>query len=109
MPREAGIARANLCALTSIGAAGPSGVEEAEPGGEPVEETHRRGHRVDERSLPTHADVLPPAATARTGNTARATPGGRIATGARTAHGTTTSRSRAEPERADRANEGRKR
>ena len=44
MPREAGIARGNLCALTSIGAAGPSGVEEAEPGGEPVEETHRRGH-----------------------------------------------------------------
>ena len=79
MPREAGIARGNLCALTSIGAAGT---------------------RLHERSLPTHADVLPPAATARTGNTARATPGGRIATGARTAHGTTTSRSRAEPERA---------
>ena len=82
MPREAGIARANLCALTSIGAAGT---------------------RLHERSLPTHADVLPPAATARTGNTARATPGGRIATGARTAHGTTTSRSRAEPSSTKRA------
>ena len=44
MPREAGIARKPLRAHLDWRRGAVVGVDEVEPGGEPVEQTHRRGH-----------------------------------------------------------------